>query len=70
MSQTTVCQVKLWHQNNWGHSEGEIFEEIIAENSPNIGKETVILFQEAQSSRKGKPKEEQAETCSNQNDKN
>ena len=59
-------------------SEGEerekgpekIFEEIIAENFPNMGKEIVNQVQEAQSPRKDKPKEECTKTHSNQTDKN
>ena len=43
----------------------KIFEEVIAENLPNIGKEAVTQVQEVQS-----PKEEHAETHSNQVDKN
>ena len=48
----------------------KILEEIIAENFPNMGKETVTQVQEAQSPRKDKPKEEHPETHSKQNDKN
>ena len=48
----------------------KIFEEVIAENSPSMGKETVTQVQEAQSSRQDKPKEEHAEIHSNQIDKN
>ena len=48
----------------------KIFEEIIAENFPNMGKETVSQVQEAQSPRQNKPKEEHSETHSNQTDKN
>ena len=49
----------------------EIFEEIIAENFPNTGKETVKQVQEAttESLRHNKPKEEHIKTYSNQNDK-
>ena len=46
------------------------FEEIIAKNLPNMGKEIVNHVQEAQSPRKDKPKEENTETHSNQIDKN
>ena len=49
---------------------GKIFEEIMAENFPNMGKETVNQVQEAQSPRQDKPKEEHTQTHSNQNDKN
>ena len=42
----------------------------IAENFPNMGKETVNQIQEAQSPRKNEPKTEHTETHSNQTDKN
>ena len=49
----------------------KIFEEIIVENFPNMGKEIVTQVQEAQESpRQGKPKEKHAETHSTQTDKN
>ena len=68
-----VEQVMGWsgiHQDE-GHGEKErkkmrknrergpekIFEEIIAENLPNMGKETFNQVQEAQSPRQDKPKE-------------
>ena len=38
------------------------FEEIIAKNLPNMGKEIVNHVQEAQSPRKDKPKEKNTET--------
>ena len=43
-----------------GREQGpeKIFEEIIAENFPNMGKEIVNHIQKAQSPRWGKPKEE------------
>ena len=72
----------LWdhikHTNIWiiGVPEEErekgpdkIFEEIIAENFPNMGKEVVCQVQEAQRPRKDKPKEEYTKTHSNQADK-
>ena len=43
----------------------EIFEETIAKNFSNMGKETVTQVQEAQSPRKDKFKEEYAETVIN-----
>ena len=43
----------------------KIFEEIIAENFPNMGKEMVNHVQEAQSPRQDKPKEEHINTHSN-----
>ena len=48
----------------------KIFEEIIAENFLNMGKEIVNQVQEAQSPRKDKSKEEHTKTDSNQTDKN
>ena len=48
----------------------KIFEDIIAENLPNMGKKIINQVQEAQSPRKDKPKEEHTETQSTQTDKN
>ena len=48
----------------------KIFEETVAENFPDMGKETVTQVQEAQSPIQDKPKEEHAKTHSNQIDKN
>ena len=48
---------------------GKIFEEIIAKNFLNMGKEIVNQVQEAQSPRKNKSKEECTETHSNQTEK-
>ena len=47
----------------------KIFEGIIAENSPNMGKEIFNQVQEAQSPRKGKPKEKHPRTHYCQTDK-
>ena len=49
----------------------KIFEEIIAEKFPNMGKEIISQVQEfhTQSPRQDKPKEEHTETHSNQTDK-
>ena len=47
-----------------------IFEEIIAENFPNVGKEIINQVQEAESLMKNKLKQEHTETQSNQTDKN
>ena len=44
----------------------KIFEEIIAENFPNMGKDIVNQVQEAQSLRQVKPKEEHTRTHNNQ----
>ena len=48
----------------------KIFEEIIAENFPNMGKETVTQVQEAQSLIQDKPKEGNTKIHINQIDKN
>ena len=48
----------------------KIFEEIIVENFPNMGKEIATQVQEAQSPRQDKPKEKHAEIQRNQIDKN
>ena len=47
----------------------KIFEEIIAENFPNMGKEIVNQVQEAESPRQDKPKEEHMETHNSQTGK-
>ena len=47
----------------------KIFEEIIAENFPNMGKEIVNQVQEAESPRQDKPKEEHMETHNRQTGK-
>ena len=48
----------------------KIFEEVTAENFPNMGKEIVNQVQKAQSPRQDKPKEEYTGTDRNQTDKN
>ena len=48
----------------------KIFEEIINENFPNMGKEIINQVQEAHSPRQDKVKEEHTQTHSNQTDKN
>ena len=48
----------------------KIFEEIIAENFPNMGKQINSKVQAAQSPSQDKPKEEHTQTHSNQTDKN
>ena len=48
----------------------KIFEEITAENFPNMGKEIVNQVLEAQSRRKDKPEKEHTETHSHQTDEN
>ena len=48
----------------------KIFQEVIAENFPNMGKEIVNQIREAESPRKDKPKEEHTKIHSDQTDKN
>ena len=48
----------------------KIFEEVIAENVPNMGKESLIQIQKAKKYHINKPKEEQPETHINQTDQN
>ena len=45
--------------------EENIFEEIIAENFPNMGKETDIQVQESQSPKQNQPKEDHTKTHCN-----
>ena len=47
----------------------KIFEKIIAENFPNMGKEIVNQVQEAQSPRQDKPKKKHNKMHNNQTDK-
>ena len=47
-----------------------IFEEIIVENFPNMGKEIVNHVQDAESRQQDKSSEEHIETYGNQTDKN
>ena len=53
-----------------GKGPEKIFEDTIAENFPNTGKETVNQVQEVQSLIQDKPKVEHTETHSNQTNKN
>ena len=48
----------------------KLFEEIIAENFPNMGKETLTQVQVVESTIQNKPKEEHPETLINQIDQN
>ena len=48
----------------------KIFEEIIVENFPNMGKKIAPKSRKLRESRQDKPKEKHNETHSNQNDKN
>ena len=63
-----IIGVSEGEQREKGHEK--IFEEIIVENFPNMGKEIATQVQEAQSPIQDKPKEKHAETHSNQSGKN
>ena len=64
-----VCTVGVPEGEEREKGPEKIFEEVIAENFLNMGKETVNQVQEAEYPRKDKPKEEHTETHSNQTDK-
>ena len=63
-----IIWVSEGEEKKKGHEE--TFEEIIAENFPNMGKEIINQVQEAQSPRQDKLKEKCTKTHSNQTDKN
>ena len=67
---TNVCIIWILEGQEREKGPKKIFEEIIAENFPNIGKEIINQVQEAQSLRQNRAKEEHTETHSNQTDKN
>ena len=71
---TNVCITWILEGKEREKGPKKIFEEIIAENFPKVGKEMLNQVLEAQKypflSRQDKPKEEHAETHSNQTDKN
>ena len=66
---TNICTIGVPEEEREKGPE-KIFEELIAENFPNMGKETVKHVQEAstESLRHNKPKEEYTKTHSNQKD--
>jgi len=67
---TNICIIRVPEGKEREKVAEKIFEEIITENFPNMGKEVVNQVQEAQSSRQDKPKKEHTETQSNQTDTN
>ena len=67
---TNICIIGVPEGKGREKGPEKIFEEIRAENFPNVGKETVSQVQEAESRRQDKPKEEHSQTHSNQTDKN
>ena len=66
---TNICIIGVPEEEREKGPE-KIFEEIIIENFPNMGKETVTQVQELQRPSQDKPKEEHTETHINQIDKN
>ena len=46
--QTNICIIGVPEEEKWGKGEEDLFEQIIAENFSNLGKETGIQVQEAQ----------------------
>ena len=65
---TNICIIGVPEEEREKGPE-KIFEELIAENFPNMGKEIVNQVQEAESPRQDKPKEEHMETHNNQTGK-
>ena len=66
---TNICIIGVPEGEQREKEPEKMFEEIIAENFPNLGKETLIQVQEVQSPIQNQPKEEHPETCINQTDK-
>ena len=67
---TNICIIGVPKGEEREKGPEKIFEEIIAENFPNVGKEIVNQVQEAESPRQDKPNEEHTETHSSQTEKN
>ena len=67
---TNIFIIEVSEGEERGKGPEKIFEETIAENFLNMGKEIVNQVQEAQSPIQDKPKEEHTETHSNLTDKN
>ena len=67
---TNICIIGVPEEEEREKRPEKIFEEIIVENFPNMGKEIPTQVQEVQSPRQAKPKEKRVETHSNQTDKN
>ena len=66
----TICITGVPEGEEREKGPKKIFEEIIVENFPNMGKEIPTQVQEAQSPIQDKPKEKHAKTHSNQIGKN
>jgi len=69
---TNICNLGVPEGEERERGSKKIFEEIIAEKFPNMGKEIISQVQEfhTQSPRQDKPKEEHTETHHNQTDEN
>ena len=67
---TKICIIGIPDGEEREKRTKKIFNKIIAENFPNMGKAIVNQAQEAQSPRQDKPKKEHTKTHSNQTDKN
>ena len=67
---TNIHIIRVLEREEREKGTEKIFEEIIAENIPNMGKEAPTQVQKAQSPIQDKPKEEHAETHIDQTDKN
>ena len=66
-----ICVIGVPEGEERKKGSKKIFEEVIAEKSPNMGKDAhASHVQEEQSPRHDKPKEEHTKTHSNQIDKN
>ena len=69
---TNICILGVPEGEEREKESKKIFEEIIAEKFPNVGKEIINQIQEfhTESPRQDKPKEEHTETHHNQTDEN
>ena len=65
-----ICFIRVPEGEEREKGPEKIFEEIIVEYFPNMGKEVATQVQEVQSSIQDKPKEKHTETQSNQIGKN
>ena len=67
---TNSCIIGVQKEKRERKGWKKMFEEVIAGNFLNMGKEIVNQVQEVQSPRQDKPKKEHTKTYSNQTDKN
>ena len=64
-----ICTIGVPEGEEREKGPEKIFEEIITENIPNMGKEIIYQVEEVQSPRQDKPKEEHTEAYSNQTER-